>query len=105
DSYERDRVDFSSILTRLIASGIDAIETNGSPGGVAGLIVKQARELGFTGPIIQTGGDVAADVIRIAGNEAAEGIYTHLEFDRADPMIQVLEERHQKKYNAPMGPY
>ena len=54
--FERDRVDFVPLLTRMLARGIDAIELDGNSPATAGLIVKQARELGFTGRIVRTGG-------------------------------------------------
>ena len=50
--FERERVDFVPMLTRMFARGIDAIELDGNSPATAGLIVKQARELGFKGKIM-----------------------------------------------------
>src|SRR5690606_26772809 len=43
--FERDRVDFVPLLTRIAARGVDAIELDGNSPTTAGLIVKQAREI------------------------------------------------------------
>src|SRR5690606_6875018 len=50
--FERDRVDFLPLLTRMTARGIDTIELDGNSPTTAGLIVKQAREIGFEGKIV-----------------------------------------------------
>jgi branched-chain amino acid transport system substrate-binding protein len=45
--FERERVDFVPILTRVLAQNIDAFELNGNSPQTAGLLVKQLRELGL----------------------------------------------------------
>lgn len=75
--FERDRVDFVPLLTRMAARGIDAIELDGNSPTTAGLIVKQAREIGFTGKIIRTGGPATQEIVNVAGVEAAEGMFVH----------------------------
>lgn len=75
--YERERVDFVPLLTRIIGAGVDAIELNINAPASAGLIVKQARELGFTGPIFRTGGPATQDIVNVAGVEATEGMMVH----------------------------
>ena len=59
--FERERVDFVPLLTRVLAQNIDAFELDGNAPQTAALLVKQIRELGFKGPIIRTGGDATAD--------------------------------------------
>ena len=45
--FERVMTDFNPILLRMLAQKPDAISVMASPAGSVGLIVKQARELGF----------------------------------------------------------
>src|SRR5690606_28076133 len=78
---ERDRVDFVPLLTRIMAKRVDAIELDGNSPTTAGLLVKQARELGFEGKIIRTGGPATQDIVNVAGKEAAEGLLVHTPID------------------------
>ena len=47
--FERGLTDFNPILLRMLAQNPDIISVNASPAGSVGLIIKQARELGFKG--------------------------------------------------------
>ena len=97
--FERERVDFVPLLTRVLAQNIDAFELDGNAPQTAGLLVKQLRELGFKGPIIRTGGDATADILKIAGKDATENVYVHqpINTDSAgDPGIhQALRDKVQ----------
>ncbi len=104
EKFDADRTDFSPILTRLISEGIDAIDTDGSAPVTAGLIIKQARELGFKGVIIRTGGEGTADILKIAG-AAAEGLYVHQPINPEDPSVQNYIKRYQAKYESDMNAY
>jgi branched-chain amino acid transport system substrate-binding protein len=101
--FERDRVDFVPLITRLMAAGVEAIDLDGNSPATAGLIVKQAREAGFKGPIIRTGGESTVDIINVAGAEAAEGLYVHMPSDLFGPDIAPLKEKFEAKYNMPMS--
>lgn len=103
--FERERVDFVPLLTRLFSKKIDTIELDGNSPQTAGLIVKQARELGFKGPIIRTGGDATADIIQIAGKSAAEGLYVHLTIDPSSPKIVAYTKRFAAKYKGAMNAF
>jgi len=76
--FPDDTTDFYPILTKTIAANPDMIVIGlGSPGHVP-IILKQARELGWKGPMGMTQGAVGAPatVVKMAG-EAAEGfVYT-----------------------------
>jgi len=76
--FPEDTTDFYPILTKAIAANPDMIVIGlGNPGNVP-VIIKQARELGWKGPMGMTQGSVgsATTALKIAG-EAAEGfIYT-----------------------------
>lgn len=87
--FERGRVDFAPLLTRLIAQGVDAIELDGNAPATAGQIVKQARDMGFDGTIVRTGGPATAEILAVAGAEAADGIYFHSPFN---PELEASEQ-------------
>ena len=102
--FERERVDFVPLLTRILARGIDTIELDGNSPSTAGLIVKQARELGFKGKIVRTGGPATADIIRVAGKEASEGMVVHAVLDVGAPSTRAYIDMYQAKYkSAPNG--
>jgi branched-chain amino acid transport system substrate-binding protein len=84
------------VLTRLLMTA-DALEIGGNSPTTAGLILKQARELGYRGPVFVTGGDVAAEAVKVAGKEAAEGVYVHLPIDTGLPDTAAYVARFKAK--------
>lgn len=100
--FERERVDFVPLLTRVLMTA-DAVELGGNSPTTAGLILKQARELGYRGPVFVTGGDVAAEMIKVAGKEAAEGTYVHLPIDTNLPDTAAYVARFKAKYGPNMN--
>lgn len=72
ETFARDDVDFSAQLTNLIGDEPDALVVS-ALAAEAGLIITQARELGFEGPIIGGNGLNSPAIIEQAG-EAAEGV-------------------------------
>jgi branched-chain amino acid transport system substrate-binding protein len=101
--FERERTDFTPLLTRILASDADAIELDGNAPNTAGLIVKQARELGWDKPIIRTGGDATADIINIAGAQFAEGVYVHQPIDPELAETKAYIERWKTTYKTEMN--
>ena len=102
--FERDRVDFVPLLTRMLARGIDTIELDGNSPGTAGLIAKQARELGFKGKIVRTGGPATAEIVNVAGKEVAEGMMVHAVLDASQPATRDYIASYTAKYKvAPNG--
>ena len=101
--FERDRVDFVPLLTGLLASGADGFELDGNSPVTAGLIVKQLRELGFTGPIVRTGGPATKEIIDIAGADAADGLYYHSPINPSDASVIAFDKRYAKKYGEEMN--
>src|SRR5256886_15056072 len=70
--FERSMTDFNPILLRMLAQKPDAISVMASPAGSRGLIVKQARELGFKGRFVavhQIDTPVVAGVARQEDND------------------------------------
>ena len=101
--FERDRVDFVPLLTRILAAKVDAIELDGNSPTTAGLIVKQARELGFTGAIVRTGGPATPEIVNVAGKQAAEGLLVHTPINPALPSVKSYTDRYAAKYKRPMN--
>ncbi|MBI5258553.1 MAG: ABC transporter substrate-binding protein [Burkholderiales bacterium] len=101
--FERDRVDFVPLITRILAAKVDAIELDGNSPATAGLIIKQARELGFTGLVIRTGGPATQEIINVAGKQAAEGMLVHAPIDPKLPSTAAYAERYAAKYKRPMN--
>ncbi len=99
--YERETKDFFPILTRVIAAGVHIIDADGSSPGTVGLIVKQARQLGFKGLLVKTGGPGTAEVIRVAGKQA-EGYYYYTPISD-DPAMVAYEKKYMEKYHNPMN--
>ncbi|QHI97463.1 ABC transporter substrate-binding protein [Xylophilus rhododendri] len=102
--FERERVDFTPLLTRMLARGIDTIELDGNSPATAGLITKQARELGFKGKIVRTGGPATAELVTVAGKDAAEGMIVHAAIDPSLPSTRAYLDQYTAKYKvAPNG--
>jgi branched-chain amino acid transport system substrate-binding protein len=101
--FDRDRVDMMPLITRLMAKGVDAIELNGISPATAGLIAKQARELGFKGMFIRSGGPATPEIVAVAGPKAVEGMIVYTQFDPANPAVQAYQQRYQAKYKKAMN--
>ncbi len=101
--FERDRVDFVPLLTRMLARGIDAIELDGNSPTTAGLIVKQARELGFKGKIIRTGGPATPEIVNVAGKTATQGMFVHSPVDPLQPSTKAYVDMYTAKYKTAMN--
>lgn len=98
--FERDRVDFVPLLTRMLARGIDAIDLNGNSPATAGLIAKQARELGYKGRIVRTGGPATAEIVGVAGKAASEGMLIYSMLDPSLPSTKAYLDLYTAKYKA-----
>lgn len=96
--------DFKTVLTSIKAKKPDIIYF----GGIypeAGLLVRQAREIGLSVPFMSGDGSIDPKFIEIAGKEAAEG--TYLTFG-PDPKNIPTAKGFIEKYNArfgEIGPY
>jgi len=101
--FERDRVDFVPLLTRMIARDVDTIELGVNSPATAGLIVRQARELGFEGRIVRTGGPATQEIINVAGKEAAEGMMVHTPLDPTLPSLKTYVDLYAAKYKHPLN--
>lgn len=98
-SYTSGDTDFSAILTTLLGQEFDILYIPGYY-TETGLIIKQARELGITQPIIGGDGYHSKTLIELAGAENATDIYftTHFYEGNEDPKIQQFIEDYTGKF-------
>lgn len=101
EKYDRGLKDFGPLITRMMARGVEIFELDGNAPGEAGLMVKQARQLGYKGVIIQTGGPGLEEIIRVAG-PFAEGFLSYDLFDPNDPAVQGYVKAYRAKYEGPI---
>ncbi len=67
--YQRGTTNFAPIITRIMNQKPDAVDLASSPPGDGGIIVKQLRQAGFTGPIGRLGGPGYSEISRVAGGD------------------------------------
>jgi branched-chain amino acid transport system substrate-binding protein len=97
--FERGLTDFNPILLRMLAQNPDIISVNAAPAGSVGLIIKQARELGFKGRFIHIGQVDTSVVSGIAGKPNTEGTWVHGYVETPLPeALKSWKERYTKKY-------
>jgi branched-chain amino acid transport system substrate-binding protein len=94
--YERSLQNFAPIVTRILDAKPDIMDVGSSSPATAGLIVRQARELGFKGRFVQTGGAGWAAIVQAAGKEAAEGLVNVLYANPEDAGYRRLVEEYKK---------
>lgn len=95
--YERGAKEFTPLMTRMIAAGVDAFDLNFNAPGEAGLLVKQARQAGFRKPIIQVGGPSVPEIVEIAG-PLAEGFISYEMYNFEDPSAAPFVKAYEAKY-------
>ena len=72
--FERSQNDFRAMLTKILAQNPDTIELDTVPPRTAGLMIRQARELGYQGAFTKFGGYDVEEIVKAAGAEYAEGV-------------------------------
>ena len=97
--FERSMTDFNPVLLRILAQKPDIISVLASPAGSVGLIIKQARELGFKGRFIHIGQVDTSVVANIAGKANVEGMWVHGYVQSPLPeKVKSWQARYTKKY-------
>jgi len=97
--FERTMTDFNPVLLRILAQKPDIISVLASPAGSVGLIIKQARELGFKGRFIHIGQVDTSVVANIAGKANVEGMWVHGFVQAPLPeKVKSWQARYTKKY-------
>jgi branched-chain amino acid transport system substrate-binding protein len=97
-SYVAGDVDFKSQLTTIRAQKPDAIFVPGYY-GEAGLVAKQARELGIKAPLMGGDGWDSSKLYEIGGS-ALDGCYfsTHYSSESTDPKVKDFVTKYKAKY-------
>lgn len=100
ESFTTGDTDFSSQLTNIISNNPDVIFTPQYYNEVP-LIVQQARELGFEGPVVGSDSWGTTDLIELCG-EACEGLFysTHYAPDIATEVAQTFISNYEELYGA-----
>jgi branched-chain amino acid transport system substrate-binding protein len=98
ESYGKDDVDFSALLTKVKASGADIVFLPDYYNKV-GLIARQAREKGIGASLIGPDGWDSPDLVKIAG-EAVEGGYfsNHYSPDDTRPEVVAWVKKYKDKF-------
>ncbi|MEJ0068238.1 MAG: ABC transporter substrate-binding protein [Pseudomonadota bacterium] len=97
DYFERGAKEFTPLILRMMAQKIDAFEFDGNSPGDCGLMLKQIRQAGFKGHVMQVGGPAIDEIKEIAG-PLAEGYLSYDIFNWDTPVGQRLREAYEKKY-------
>jgi branched-chain amino acid transport system substrate-binding protein len=95
--YQRGTTNFAPIVTRILAGTPDVVDTASSPPGDAGVIVKQLRLAGFTGPIGRLGGPGTEEIIRVAGGiDVLKNFYWFETVATDDPKVREIDALYKK---------
>ena len=99
ERYPTDTTDFRSQLTKLFNENPDALHIAAQAEFAGGTIVKQARELGFTGPIYSDVVVVGATALEIAGDAATGLKAVTADLDPANTQAQEVLKNFREKYD------
>jgi len=89
--YQRGTQDFTALVTRILGRKPDAVDTSSSAPSDAGVMVKQLRQAGFTGPIGRLGGAATDEIIRIVGSAATlKDFYWFENVPTDDPKVKAV---------------
>ena len=100
ERYGSDIADFRSQLTKLLGADPDALHVAPQSEFAAGTVIKQARELGYEGPVYAETISVGATALEVAG-EAATGmkaITAHLNPDNKKGQEVLINFRERYDY-------
>jgi len=93
------------VLTRVLALKPDIIELGTTPPGTSGLIVRQAREMGFKGQFVKIGGPGVPQIVAAAGKEFAEGLICYAAADTTTKAYKDLEAKYAQVLKPPMNEF
>ncbi|AHG63482.1 ABC transporter substrate-binding protein [Advenella mimigardefordensis] len=98
DLYERNQKDFQPLFTKIMATNPEIIDLGSTSPATAGIMIRQARDIGFKGRFLKTGGSGPRDIIAGAGKEAAEGMISTLYADPNNAGYRHLADEYKKVY-------
>ena len=99
ERYASDVIDFRSQLSKLIATEPEALHLAPQSEFSAGTIMKQARELGYDGPIYAETISVGTTALEIAGNAATGMKAIVSDLDPANAKGQQVLSNFRQRYN------
>ncbi|CAN7652464.1 ABC transporter substrate-binding protein [Caballeronia sp. LjRoot34] len=102
ENYERGTKEFTPLVLRMMAQNVDVFDLNANAPGEAGLLVKQARQVGYKGLIVQSGGAGIDELIAIAG-PLANNMLKYDVIDESLPRVQPFVALYHKKYSGVMN--
>jgi branched-chain amino acid transport system substrate-binding protein len=95
--YQRGTTNFAPIVTRILATKPDVVDTASSPPGDAGVIVKQLRLAGFTGAIGRLGGPGTDEIVRVSGGlDVLKNFYWFETIPTDDPKVRAIDDEYKK---------
>lgn len=98
ESYQKDDVDYSALLTKVKQSSPDVLFLPDYYNKV-GLIAKQARQLGVTATFLGGDGWDSPEMAKIAGDAISGGYFTnHYSPDDPRPEVQEWVKKYEAKY-------
>lgn len=100
EAYVAGDTDFNAILTRVKGQTFDAIYLPGYY-QEAGLIIKAARDLGITAPVLGGDGFDSPDLLKLGGAAALNDVYftNHYSSLDEDPKVKEFIAAYTKKFN------
>ncbi|MDO5286026.1 MAG: ABC transporter substrate-binding protein [Actinomycetia bacterium] len=106
EAYSKGDKDFNAVLTRIKGQAFDVVYLPGYYQEV-GLIVKAARALGITAPVLGGDGYDSPDLVKLAGAASLTDVYytNHYSALDQDPKVTEFVTAFQKKYNADPGAF
>jgi ABC-type branched-subunit amino acid transport system substrate-binding protein len=102
DAITPGKDDYRSTLTAIRASGADTLYFTGYP-GEAGVVVRQAKELGL--PIRLTGGDGSTELVKAAGAAAEGFVATTAPLPAFLPSGEAFTQNFNQRFGRAPGPY
>lgn len=98
ESYQKDDVDFSALITKIGMKKPEVIYIPDYYNKVA-LIAKQIREKGLKGAMIGGDGWDSPELLKIGGNAIVGGYFTnHYSPDRKDPVADAFIKKYKEKF-------
>ena len=95
--YQRGTQDFTALVTRILGRKPDAVDTSSSAPTDAGVMIKQLRQAGFTGPVGRLGGAATDEIIRIVGSAATlKDFYWFENVPVDDPKVRAVWPAYKK---------
>jgi len=97
ETFDRGTKEFTPLLTRMKAQGVDVFDLGSNSPGDGGLMVKQARAVGYKNLIWQVGGPSVDEIISVAG-PLAEGFLSLDCYDFTTPEGKKFEQMYHAKW-------